>query len=499
MTRSAIPARSLNWRSDSHLLDRPDSVGAQPGGRHWVAEHEIVSFPAPSEPTTASSVYPPLGQHPDFFHPLPSTRDPSTNLATLAAPPPGTGTGGLDTLAAPQPLNSRRPGAPTLPSFELPAPNFQLSSSASKSPPPPGVNPATSTSVGNLLTPPATNPAIDHSNLRQPSAAVATSSDLPPSYAPAYWQGQHPLPRQPWPPAINASYAPRVAFTPLNSLGRGQATSSPVSEGMSQPYDINQLPPFHQQPSVHSPGVPTSAVPQQRVMTHTMLGTQSAPANPASPHPLASNDPYGTKSQQTPIYGGAPQQIPSPHQAYPPPPPSYPQHGLGIQPPGRTPPGPPNQPSPAGQASHLHYHRQPYPSYSLPAMSGPVMTNVHSPNSPMSLMGGMQPGLVPGFNSGHVATMQHLYGGHPPPTGHGQPGGPPNDRPFKCDQCPQSFNRNHDLKRHKRIHLSIKPYPCDYCEKSFSRKDALKVGTYPTLPLFHILRPTTNGPVSDIY
>jgi uncharacterized Zn-finger protein len=53
-----------------------------------------------------------------------------------------------------------------------------------------------------------------------------------------------------------------------------------------------------------------------------------------------------------------------------------------------------------------------------------------------------------------------------------------NDRPFKCDQCPQSFNRNHDLKRHKRIHLAVKPFPCGHCEKSFSRKDALKVRSY---------------------
>jgi uncharacterized Zn-finger protein len=53
--------------------------------------------------------------------------------------------------------------------------------------------------------------------------------------------------------------------------------------------------------------------------------------------------------------------------------------------------------------------------------------------------------------------------------------GQQNDRPFKCDQCPQSFNRNHDLNRHKRIHLAVKPFPCGHCEKSFSRKDALKV------------------------
>jgi hypothetical protein len=105
-------------------------------------------------------------------------------------------------------------------------------------------------------------------------------------------------------------------------------------------------------------------------------------------------------------------------------------------------------------------------------MNGPVMTNVHSPNSPMAMMGGMQPGFLSGFNSGHVANTQHLYGGHPPP--HGLPAPAP-DRPFKCDQCPQSFNRNHDLKRHKRIHLAVKPFPCAHCDKSFSRKDALKV------------------------
>ncbi|PKY49828.1 hypothetical protein RhiirA4_360225 [Rhizophagus irregularis] len=49
------------------------------------------------------------------------------------------------------------------------------------------------------------------------------------------------------------------------------------------------------------------------------------------------------------------------------------------------------------------------------------------------------------------------------------------DRPFKCDQCPQSkFQQDHDLKRHKRIHLVVKPYPGQYCEKQFSRMDALK-------------------------
>ena len=44
-------------------------------------------------------------------------------------------------------------------------------------------------------------------------------------------------------------------------------------------------------------------------------------------------------------------------------------------------------------------------------------------------------------------------------------GTPLSERPFKCDECVQSFNRNHDLKRHKRIHLDVKPFACEKCGK----------------------------------
>ena len=83
---------------------------------------------------------------------------------------------------------------------------------------------------------------------------------------------------------------------------------------------------------------------------------------------------------------------------------------------------------------------------------------------------------------------QQNFVGQPPYSSH-QMGGPTyghypqreqTDRLFKCDQCPQSFNRNFDLKRHKRIHLTVKPFPCGSCEKSFSRKDALKVSSHST-------------------
>jgi len=123
-----------------------------------------------------------------------------------------------------------------------------------------------------------------------------------------------------------------------------------------------------------------------------------------------------------------------------------------------------------GAQQQAQQYMRPYPAYSLP---GPIMSNLHSPNGQMSVVGGMPPGMpgsMPqyGFNSGHAAQMQQQMYGNPQQTPH-------SERPFKCDQCPQSFNRNHDLKRHKRIHLAVKPFPCGHCDKSFSRKDALKV------------------------
>ncbi|KAJ2834496.1 hypothetical protein GGI24_000353 [Coemansia furcata] len=36
-------------------------------------------------------------------------------------------------------------------------------------------------------------------------------------------------------------------------------------------------------------------------------------------------------------------------------------------------------------------------------------------------------------------------------------------RPFKCETCDQSFSRNHDLKRHVKIHSGVKPHKCPKC------------------------------------
>jgi len=49
----------------------------------------------------------------------------------------------------------------------------------------------------------------------------------------------------------------------------------------------------------------------------------------------------------------------------------------------------------------------------------------------------------------------------------------PTARPYQCPRCPASFARNHDLKRHAKLHGS-KAYKCSGCDKIFSRRDAIK-------------------------
>lgn len=408
----------------------------------------------------------------------------------------------LDALNAPQSLTARRQAASNLPAFELPPPPLSqfAASVAQKYSSYPGSNPPHQTtsavSVGNLLTPPSnsnsdsTSPAgginNNHNNNNQNNPGILPYT--PNSYWPTgtgttpyntgftpTWQGS------------NAFFPTRGMFSPsFGSLVRNSNNSPSTSEGQTlpppPPYDLNVLPPFQSSMSMSAPPNPAGSLQQQQqqqAMSNAMMSSQNGmPSTNQSP-PITSSEAMSQKSASTPaLYGGSqpsstPQQAnfpyggPSPMQQSP--------HSTSAPPSSRI--SPPMGHSPVNNtSSQAHFVRPPYPSYSLPAMQGAIMTNVHSPGSQMSMMGNIQHGMMPQFNSGYSANAQNMYNNQQHQ--HQQQQQVPNDRPFKCDQCPQSFNRNHDLKRHKRIHLAVKPFPCNHCDKSFSRKDALKVGLF---------------------
>jgi uncharacterized Zn-finger protein len=47
-------------------------------------------------------------------------------------------------------------------------------------------------------------------------------------------------------------------------------------------------------------------------------------------------------------------------------------------------------------------------------------------------------------------------------------------RPFSCDQCQWSFQRQNELTRHENTHKGEQPFLCHGCGKAFTRKDALR-------------------------
>ncbi|KAJ6095216.1 hypothetical protein N7486_005962 [Penicillium sp. IBT 16267x] len=286
----------------------------------------------------------------------------------------------LDALAS-QPLVNRRPAAPTLPSFELPPPQFGLPGGVANKfstlpNHPPVSHPPANVSVGNLLTPPATNQSGETIH-PQHHLASAGASELPPTY----WPGNSPYgaqgsgsATQAWASGVHAAYQGRPTYSP-GIVGRHNVTSPPATDGLSQPFEAPSLASFQQ----GLPAPPSSVPPH---VSHPATMALYSSAHATSPAPLPSNDPYAPKH---PSLYGAPPHL-SPHQTGFSPiyaAPSLGGAGLGMNHPGRMP-----AQSPTGQ-SHLGYPpRQPWPSYSLPAMNGPVMTNVHSPNSPMAMMGG---------------------------------------------------------------------------------------------------------------
>lgn len=333
--------------------------------------------------------------------------------------------------------------------------------------------------ISALLTPPSNIPGESLSPISSGSNSGSNPAaiGLPPYTPTGYWpqhgstvasyvnggSGSTPQPQvqglaQPWNSSAANFNSTRGRFSPsLSSLMKTSSGSPSESHPPSSSYDLGPmpLPPFPNTLAQSGAVSPGAAVQQHQGINFSMA-PQTTPVTMSS-HASSTNsaDQYLQKLPPTPsYYSGVPPTL-TPMQA------QFPQYS-NNSPPAQSPLSantPSNRISPVSQS--VQQFPRPYHG-----MHGPMMSNMHSPGAQMPLMGG--PGIVQyPFNSGTAAQMQHLYGP--------QPGQQTMDRPFKCDQCPQSFNRNHDLKRHKRIHLAVKPFPCGHCDKSFSRKDALKV------------------------
>jgi len=296
-----------------------------------------------------------------------------------------------------------------------------------------------------------------------PSSAVSTSGAA--STTMAYSQNYNHIYS---PPTQQPSYGYPPPQAQQNQYGHQSRGLNPP------PYEMNnQLPPFTPSSSAsHMPSMPA-----HHHQPHHLMNTQT-PTSSSGPQqsPALPQDSFRQPHPPTPTYNyqpsGTPQHSNFPYSTGPSPTQQHSQSPISTG-------GSMSRMSPAVSQSQMptvpsnnpvhspSYYQRPPPSGYAPGPA-PVFSNVQNPNGGLALVG-VHPGMMPGFNSGHAAQMPHFMQGHNP---HQQTA--PNDRPFKCDQCPQSFNRNHDLKRHKRIHLAVKPFPCTHCDKSFSRKDALK-------------------------
>jgi hypothetical protein len=348
--------------------------------------------------------------------------------------------------AAANSFTARRPAAGGLPQFHLPPPNPPLDIHAPRVTGSDGLSPLSS--------------GVNSGSSQGSQAGIAPynpsgSWPLPGSSSYTYSSANQ---------TAQSGIMPSAFGRPMYSPSGGsfnRSTQSPATAETlaAPPYDAIS-PTFPQPMSGGGPG--GSSMPHS--LHNLTLSSQGGASHPPTPSTTAPSDNYS----RTPGYYAPPPSSTPQQQSFPSFAPAHPsptqQSPTTTGPMSRGIPALNSQQHSPMQAPPHYTHRS-Y-GYQVPTgMGGAVLSNMANPGGQMTIVGGM--------HTGHHGYPTHHLGPHPSMYHHGQPS-PQQDRPFKCDVCVQAFNRNHDLKRHKRIHLSVKPFPCGHCDKSFSRKDALK-------------------------
>lgn len=227
---------------------------------------------------------------------------------------------------------------------------------------------------------------------------------------------------QPYPSSTDyssAPYQPNLHSTSPQSMAPvyNSDTHSPTSDGgYSSPYYPTNASPGHSSPSSSTGYHVYSSVPGQASDDGATLYGQRHSHHPQIQRPQSTH-PYSTAYPQS--------QSQNHSQSY-----AYPHHSSHGQ-------------------TRARSHSQAHPYMTQPASPTLYQSNPsqYPPQIPLTPASTVSPSQYPSSPS----------------------------RPFACDLCTLSFNRQHDLKRHRETHTGEKPYFCNGgCGKTFTRKDALK-------------------------
>lgn len=271
------------------------------------------------------------------------------------------------------------------------------------------------------------------------AAVYATAGQWPGHYPGAESSGSVYGAAASYPPSSSSSYV-------INSSG------SPLSRGQQAPGSYQTV--MGQTGGYQSPDRQTSPynpVQHERPSQHAVGGGLSLP-------------PYSTSTLD--------------HHTRLPPHSPTPLHALPLQP-HLQPPPPPHQP--LHQSPHAY--SVPRSVQPLPYAPPPPQHTLHHHHQPAS------PQHTPQYSPPQISYAAQMDAASQ------YPASP--QRPFSCDMCALSFNRQHDLKRHRDTHTGEKPFLCNGgCGKTFTRKDALKRHQVRAPPTTHSGRPAQPQPSS---